>query len=73
MAQVNLNNRLCSVLNAVCLAPVATLGVMLSLMLCCPARALGYKGVPVTSLTYSNIETGMDRPKSVVRVIKGVA
>ena len=32
-----------------------------------------YKEVPVTSLTYSNIETRMDRPKSVVRVIRGVA
>jgi len=42
VAQVNLNNRLCSVLYAVCLVPVATLCVMLSLMLCCPARALGY-------------------------------
>ena len=40
--QVNPNNRLCSVLHAVCLVPVATLCVMLSLMLCCPARALGY-------------------------------
>jgi len=29
--------------------------------------------VPITSLTYSNIETRMDRPKSVVRVIRGVA
>ena len=29
-------------LHAVCLVPVATLCVMLSLMLCCPARALGY-------------------------------
>jgi len=29
--------------------------------------------VPVTSLTYSNMETRMDRPKSVVRVIRGVA
>ena len=29
--------------------------------------------VPVTSLTHSNIETRMDRPKSVVRVIRGVA
>jgi len=42
VAQVNLNNRLCSVLHAVCLVPVATLCVMLSLMLCCPTRALGY-------------------------------
>ena len=40
---MNLNHRLCSVLHAVCLVPVATLCVMLSLMLCCPARALGYK------------------------------
>ena len=40
--QVNPNNRLCSVLHAVCLVPVATLCVMLSLILCCPARALGY-------------------------------
>jgi len=39
---VNPNNRLCSVLHAVCLVPVATLCVMLSLMLFCPARALGY-------------------------------
>jgi len=29
--------------------------------------------VPVTSLTYSNVETRMDRPKSVVVVIRGVA
>ena len=29
--------------------------------------------VPVTSLSCSNIETCMDRPKSVVRVIRGVA
>jgi len=42
VAQVNPNNKLCSVLHAVCLVPVATLCVMLSLMLCCPARALGY-------------------------------
>jgi len=28
--------------------------------------------VPVTSLTSSNMETRMDRPKSVVRVIRGV-
>ena len=42
MVQVNLNNRLCSVLHAVCLVRVATLCVMLSLVLCCPARALGY-------------------------------
>ena len=40
--QVNPNNRLCSVLHAVCLVPIATLCVMLSLMLYCPARALGY-------------------------------
>ena len=40
---MNLNHRLCSVLHAVCLVPVATLCVMLSLMLCCPARAFGYK------------------------------
>jgi len=29
--------------------------------------------VPLTSLTYSNIKTRMDRPKSVVRVVRGVA
>jgi len=40
--QNRLNNRLCSVLHAECLVPVATLCVMLSSMLCCPARALGY-------------------------------
>jgi len=42
VAGANLNNKLCSVLHAVCLVPVSTLCVMLSLMLCCPARALGY-------------------------------
>ena len=42
VAQVNPNNRLCSMLHALCLVPLATLCVMLSLMLCCPARALGY-------------------------------
>ena len=42
VVQVNPNNRLCSILHAVCLVPVATLCVMLSLILCCPARALGY-------------------------------
>ena len=47
--QVNPNNRLCSVLHAVCLVPVATLCVMLSLMLCCPARALGYTTARVVS------------------------
>jgi len=31
------------------------------------------EGVPVTSLTYSNIETRMDSPKSVVRVVRGAA
>ena len=36
-------------LHAVCLVPVATLRVMLSLMLCCPARALGYTSL-VTAL-----------------------
>ena len=29
-------------LHAVCLVPVSTLCVMLSLMFCCPARALAY-------------------------------
>ena len=32
VAQVNLNNRLCSVLHVVCFVPVATLCVMMSLM-----------------------------------------
>ena len=33
-----------------------------------PPLAARLEEVPVTSLTYSNIETRMDRPKSVVRV-----
>jgi len=37
-----------------------------------PWPILREEEVPVTSLTYSKIETRMDRPKSVVRVIRGV-
>jgi len=36
-----------------------------------PPFAARPEEVPVTSLTYSNIETRMNRPKSVVRVIMG--
>jgi len=38
-----------------------------------PLPIPGEEEVPVTSLTYWNIEARMDRPKSVVRVMRGVA
>ena len=38
-----------------------------------PLLAARPEEVPVASLTYSNIEARVDRPKSAVRVIRGVA
>ena len=38
-----------------------------------PPSLIPGEDVTVTSLTYSNIETRVDRPKSAVRVIRGVA
>jgi len=37
-----------------------------------PLPIAGKEEVPVSSLTYSNMETSIDRPKSAVRVIRGV-